>query len=341
MDALQEAIQKCQVPLKFDNRTEGSGNCFPNAIVQQLRRPAVKSWLQTRKPSAIFSNQQTLRNRVSNFATKSQLPIILNYKSHFGNQNWIEYWNRMSREGTWVDSHFVQFTAFYIELDIYIITPSSKPGNPFIKIQGNISNMEIPSPGPKLFLGNYTNVHYQSLLPIENIFSLELQPTSIEKDCLNMQWQTESKIEMKLSKEQSANDRFIYTQNGDQYVFLEEEGKFKCPMCNISFARIVSHINSTKCEIQRNVINIQEFKNQLNSYKEGFRLASSRKRKAKSRMKLRVEKGSQEVKEAQAKQKVNSRMKLREERGSQEVKSGHAKHQAKSDRSSPNKEKSK
>ena len=154
MDALQEAIQKCQVSLKFDNRTEGSGNCFPNAIVQQLRRPAVKSWLQTRKPSAIFSNQQTLRNRVSNFATKSQLPIILNYKSHFGNQNWIEYWNRMSKEGTWVDSHFVQFTSFYIELDIYIITPSAIPGNPFIKIQGNISNMETPSPGPKLFIGN-------------------------------------------------------------------------------------------------------------------------------------------------------------------------------------------
>ena len=121
-----------------------------------------------------------------------------------------------------------------------------------------------------------------------------------------MQWQTESQIEMKLSKEQSANDRFIYTQNGDQYVFLEEEGKFKCPMCNISFSRIVSHVNSTKCEIQRNIIDIQEFTNQLNSYKEGFRLASSRKRKAKSAMKLRVERGSQEVKAAQAKHREKS-----------------------------------
>ena len=130
----------------------------------------------------------------------------------------------MSREGTWVDSHFVQFTAFYIELDIYIITPSSKPGNPFIKIQGNISNMEIPSPGPKLFLGNYTNVHYQSLLPIENIFSLELQPTSIEKDCLNMQWQTESQIEMKLSKEQSANDRFIFPRMETSMYFSKKRG---------------------------------------------------------------------------------------------------------------------
>ena len=322
MDALQEAIQKCQVPLKFDNRTEGSGNCFPNAIVQQLRRPAVKSWLQTRKPSAIFNNQQTLRNRVSNFATKSQLPIILNYKSHFGNQNWIEYWNRMSREGTWVDSHFVQFTAFYIELDIYIITPSSIPGNPFIKIQGNISNMETPSPGPKLFIGNYTNVHYQSLLPTESIFSLNMQSTNRETDCLTMQQKTRSRIEMEISKEQSENDRFIFIQNGDQYVFLEEEGKFKCPMCNISFSRIVSHVNSTKCEIQRNIIDIQEFTNQLNSYKEGFRLASKRKRQAKSNMKLRQERGSQEVKAAHAKNQATNDKKLRLEKGSQEVKQG-------------------
>ena len=167
MDALQESILRCNVLLKFDNQTQGYGNCFPNAIVQQLRRPQIRAWLQSRKPAAIFTNQQTLRNRVANFATKSRLPIISNYKSHFHPNAWTDYWNRMLKDGTWVDSHFVQLTAWYIELDIYILTPTSIPTNPFIKVQGNILNMDICAPGPKLFLGNSTNVHYQPLLPLQ------------------------------------------------------------------------------------------------------------------------------------------------------------------------------
>ena len=83
MDALQQAILRCKLQLKFDNQTEGKGNCFPYAIVQQCRRPEIRSWLQEHKQTAIFANIQTVRNRVANFALKSKLPIVSNYKSNY------------------------------------------------------------------------------------------------------------------------------------------------------------------------------------------------------------------------------------------------------------------
>jgi hypothetical protein len=50
MDALGLAINRCNLQLKMDNPTEGFGNCFPNAIVQQCRRPEIRTWLQKNKP---------------------------------------------------------------------------------------------------------------------------------------------------------------------------------------------------------------------------------------------------------------------------------------------------
>ena len=58
MDELSAATQRCNLRIKLDNQTEGFGNCFPNAIVQQCRRPEVKAWLQKNNPSAIFGGQQ-------------------------------------------------------------------------------------------------------------------------------------------------------------------------------------------------------------------------------------------------------------------------------------------
>ena len=70
----------------------------------------------------------------------------------------------MAQDGTWVDHIFVQMIAWYMELDLLIVTTSSQPDNPFIFISGNINNIPAPDSIPPLLLGNYTNVHYQSLL---------------------------------------------------------------------------------------------------------------------------------------------------------------------------------
>jgi hypothetical protein len=81
----------------------------------------------------------------------------------------------MAEDGTWVDHMFVQMIAWYIKLDIFILTTSSLPGNPFISISGNINKTPGVSNRPPLLLGNYTNVHYQSLLPIDGPLHQEEQ----------------------------------------------------------------------------------------------------------------------------------------------------------------------
>ena len=79
--------------------------------------------------------------------------------------SWTDYWNEMAMDGIWVNHIFVQVTAWYLGLDIQIVTTSASPESPFIYIYGYINKLDEPAPGPPVLIGNYTNVHYQSLLP--------------------------------------------------------------------------------------------------------------------------------------------------------------------------------
>ena len=184
MDSLTAAIQRCQLSLKLDNETEGQGNCFPNAIVQQCRRPEVKAWLQKNNPSAIFGGQQWVRWKITNFALKSRKRTISELKrkyemeiEHVEHKTWNEYWTQMAQDGTWVDHMFVQVTAWFLNLDIMILTSSSLPNSPFIFIDGNMNNVPEDMKGPPILLGNYTNVHYQSLIEAKGEMITETEKT--------------------------------------------------------------------------------------------------------------------------------------------------------------------
>ena len=166
--------------MKLDDNTEGFGNCFPIAIVQQVRRPEIRNWLQSKKPWTIPNNHRTLRIKIINFALRRQLKAIDDLKANYNsvirnieNKSWLEYWQHMAEEGIWVDHLFVQMTAWYFELDIKILTTSSQPPNPYIVISGNVNQIPNFVSGPPLLVGNYTNVHYQSLLPITSDWSLD------------------------------------------------------------------------------------------------------------------------------------------------------------------------
>ena len=167
MDGLALAIRRCDLQLKLDNKTEGFGNCFPNAIVQQCRRPEVRTWLQDQKPHALFYGQEHVRREVTNFALKSRhIEKITKLKTKYENEiqpvegkSWTDYWSQMSKDGTWVDHLFVQVTAWYMELDIMILTTSSLPKSPFVFISGDMHNNKAVTNGPPILLGNYTNIH--------------------------------------------------------------------------------------------------------------------------------------------------------------------------------------
>jgi hypothetical protein len=218
MDGLTSTIQRCNIQLKLDNRTEGYGDCFPNAIVQQCRRPEIRGWLQQNRPWAIINSQQTLRTKISNYSLKSRHKTITDLKIKHAqvlqpveNQSWTEYWNQMAQEGTWVDHLFVQVTAWYLGLDILILTTSATPENPFLLINGNNSNTAASTSGPPLLIGNYTNVHYQSLLP-ENLNVQQKQKENCEFIATEAQ-------DAKDSNEKTRSDDFIYIHNGDQIFF--------------------------------------------------------------------------------------------------------------------------
>ena len=219
------------------------------------------------------------------------------------NTSWTDYWAEMGQEGTWVDSVFVQVTAWYIGIDIQILTTSAKPENPFILLTGNIDNTSISSSGPPILLGNYTNVHYQPLLPLSKYMRIQHQPRK------------RTSAEDNETDENSTADDFIYMHNGVQITFPNLSEKLQCPFCSESFIRLASHIASKKCNISKLNIDITELTSQLNSFTEGFRLEMGRKRKQKSRIKLREEKGTEVIKAEQNKQIQKSRKKLREEKG--------------------------
>ena len=139
-------------------------------------------------------------------------------------KSWLEYWEEMGKDAVWVDAVFVQLTAWYIGLDIKILTTSSTPENPFIIVSGNISNSSDVKIGPPLILGNYTNVHYQSLLPIDNKVN-ESQSLQNVEDYIN------------------DKNIFIYLNDENIITFSSfDNGKLQCPFCQKIFARIISHI---------------------------------------------------------------------------------------------------
>ena len=172
MDDLTSTIHRCNLDLKLDNNTEGYGNCFPNAVVQQCRRPEIRNWLQENKPWAIFNGNQSVRKLITNFSLTSRHQTIARLKTKYdteldqaNNMSWAGYWNEMSKDGIWVEHMFVQVTAWFLGLDIQILTTSATQKTPFIVLYGDIDNVDKPSSGPPLLIGNYANVHYQSLLP--------------------------------------------------------------------------------------------------------------------------------------------------------------------------------
>ena len=120
MDGLDLTIGRCNLQLRLDNRTEGFGNCFPNAMVQQCRRPEIRTWLQKNKPWAIFNGQQSLRAKVQHFAMKSRHQAVADLRTEYeqvigpvDNKSWSDYWNEMAQDGTWVDHIFIQIIALH------------------------------------------------------------------------------------------------------------------------------------------------------------------------------------------------------------------------------------
>ena len=124
---IMETVHRLQLPHKLDQLTEGRGNCFPIAIIQQCRRPEITSQINpiVRRLTKHKKGHSILRNAVQQFILKSKLPSIARFKTEYEASvevetgvTWERYWVNMIIDNVWVDYVFVQATAWYLQMDI-------------------------------------------------------------------------------------------------------------------------------------------------------------------------------------------------------------------------------
>ena len=226
-----DKILELELPFKLDQPTEGLGNCFPIAIVQQLRRPEIFNQLRptVKRLAKHISGHTLLRQSVYTFIMKSRHPRVNEFRQQYeelenqiSGKSWHDYWTSMVADRTWVDSWFVQATAWYLQLDIWIITTSNTDSSPYIEVNGNLADANQPSGGPIITIGTKSNVHYQSLLPIEAFHlgfreSQAVDVTNTEKDVAEEM--SEEQCAQQLKGKDSKGDIIHY----DSKVVIEEE----------------------------------------------------------------------------------------------------------------------
>ena len=125
---------------------------------------------------------------------------------------------------------------------------------------------------------------------------------------LNNEDQEKSTLKIEAEKqmipEEEKHEDFIFTQNEMTIIFKRLQlGRFKCPFCHQEQFSIGNHIKSLGCQIHELQIEKKQFDEQLESFKQGYRLAMNRKRKQKSRAKLLEEKGVEIIKAEMKEQK--------------------------------------
>jgi hypothetical protein len=350
---IMDTVHRLQLPFKLEQLTEGLGNCFPIAIIQQLRRPEKISQLRA-APKRLVSHKtghSLLRQSVHQLIMKSRSPRVVLFKAQYeetdgraNKESWNQYWERMTTDRTWIDYWFVQATAWYLQLDIWIIATSSTETSPYIEVSGNLADGNKPSGGPIITLGTKSNSHYQSLLPIE-MFHLEFpqnQPSNAVPEAKgaseekmetqgmcdkeikttqdnepNKSLQTtkckknEDKFTAEKRDNSESNQPFIYKSNQKPLVFLcmSEDYIMKCPMCHIDTKLILRHIKNKNCKITED---LTSFKEQFRLYKEKYRKGKKRKCMEAIRLKQRAE-DEDKVKEQQRKHQAESLKKKRAE----------------------------
>ena len=194
IDLIEQAILGHLPPLKLDELTPGFGDCFSEAIVQQCQRPPIKLYLQSR--GITISNMLQLKAKVAEFVNVNKKArklqdLRVNFEASQLNmrheglpaRTWREYWADMQRSGPWADDHFVQCTAWYLNVRLSILYVGSETEG---KTTTSIDGQFFPSaPGesqPVMYLGYIVNTHYQSLLPQveDNTMPAWLAPPAID-----------------------------------------------------------------------------------------------------------------------------------------------------------------
>ena len=173
----------------YDFPTLVDGNCFYNAVTDQMKRTDVKKFLD---PHFIFTDPYKLRIAVVNYVlheSNKQNIYIQQYKDHYeeilhaenGNITFLQFLHHQANNAVYETELFIKGTAVFLGIDIHINTPgcnSSRPYNVVHRFWQNSHKAVNNSPAAML-LGNICEIHFQSLIfsNEQSVVDFRVQPT--------------------------------------------------------------------------------------------------------------------------------------------------------------------
>ena len=117
-DEIMATVYKLQLPFKLDQLTEGLGNCFPIAIIQQMRRPEILDQLRL-APRRILrkaSSHSLLRQAVHQFIMKSKSPRVMMLRLQY------EETDGLVNGETWENKLWLKLCQAHVKVQIVFVS---------------------------------------------------------------------------------------------------------------------------------------------------------------------------------------------------------------------------
>ena len=269
-------VRRAGLPLKLDATTPGDDNCFFHAVFSQCQRPSVAQEL-TGEPTILVDNHD-LRLKISRFAQTSRKTVVKSFKKLYEEchpaDSWVAFWKSMEKDRVWADAIVLQVAAWYLHHDIHVVMASATEEEPICTFSGSHVKEGAPCNTTPLLLGYLNDLHYQSLLPLEED---AFRPTNFKplsfKDAMNvfMQGCQKGNLKRKEDEVDKAKEEIPKKkpkQDGDETVgwdfnFLwnskelsikpATEKGWVCPFCESEEKQIMRHIKNkhiTKTEME-------------------------------------------------------------------------------------------
>ena len=255
---------------KLDKVTKGEGSCFPISVVQQLNREDVyDNMREDLRPLARTMDHHMLRVKMKDFICRMNWNHwkVIELKEFFyidqaakaeageATKTWEEYWESMLNDTEWADGYFIQATAWYLEMEIQIMDTKCNEDDPYYTINGDFTGEGCSA---ILFIGYYSEVHYQSLLidydngnadvsqegfePIEE--PMEDEDSDFQQNYVKID---DRGKRIKLDEECTEMPR---AYNDGNKPLKKEELDNRCPKCFKTFKKLLLHIKkSQKCKV--------------------------------------------------------------------------------------------
>ena len=224
-ETIIQHIRKIKQPFRLDRLTKGNGSCLMIALMQQLRRKDIyhKGRSEVQELARSLDHRE-FRKRVKLFTTTTEDPRLRELREHYNNSAepklWNQYWEDMLGV-TWADHYFIRASAIYLDFNIEIITTSTTKEQPSITVPCGLPGRQT------LWIGNITDLHYQSILIDKTHKSEDIKDDLSPNDSKKQQKEMQNK--------DSANKN-----NLDQ-----------CPVCKKFFQQLNRHIKLKRsCQAQ-------------------------------------------------------------------------------------------